>query len=292
MVELKSSGVKNYWVIGDVAIALTAIRSTSSPDLEPGKLIRKERSGHILIRTMIAESPYSQLAPEYDDFVGRTQFCRARRVFDHCVRKHGLTFSSMADFGCGTGLLAQYVAYYWGVPVYAVDRSAPMLRVAVRRCRCRCRPVLCDYRELSLPRPVDLITMFSFTLNLAMSDQGLTRTLNSVWRNLCAGGSWIVDFLTPSQRACSIPATSKARTEAIFRTPRRLCLRLGVRSSHGNWHSEHHCARLLPPIELHDQLMHRGFQLIDAFDSATPEPPRESSNALVLLLRKPVSAGV
>lgn len=240
---------------------------------------------------MSAAQPYTRLAAHYDEFVGHAQFCQARRIFEHCERAHGLTFSRVADLGCGTGLFAQYVASNWGVPVYAVDRSSEMLRVAANRHpRCSCILLLCDYKKLMLREPVDLITMFSFTLNLADSKTDVLQTLDSIWRNLSPGGSCILDFLTPSLLDDQLPPKSGGRLQATCQRVRRFCLDIKAPSRKGKW-LERHCARLLPPIPLHDQLVLRGFQLIDALDHATLGPARQSSPALVFVLRKPGQSG-
>jgi ubiquinone/menaquinone biosynthesis C-methylase UbiE len=238
---------------------------------------------------LTAAPPYSQLAAHYDRFVGRAQFRHAQRIFEYSVRKQGLRFSSVADFGCGSGLLARHVASRWRVPVYAIDRSPQMLGIAVRRCRrLPCTFLLRDYRTLVLPQPVDLITMFSFTLNLELSVAALSEVLESVWRNLLPGGSWIVDFLTPRQSVTLPPDSGCAQARILFRGPRRFCLGIGIHSQRrARRYEERHCARLLAPVELRDQLDRCGFVLVDALDHATLGLVQHASPALVFVVRKP-----
>src|SRR5262245_728760 len=110
--------------------------------------------------------PYSHLARNYDDTIGLPFFCRARRIFERLISRYGITFRTAADVGCGTGLFARYLSRNWSVPVFAVDLSAEMLRIAHRRCRglnvCLFRQ---DIRFLHLPCPVDLVTCNFDTLN-------------------------------------------------------------------------------------------------------------------------------
>src|SRR5690242_3182243 len=110
--------------------------------------------------------PYQLLARHYDEALGRGNFCRTRRVFERIVRKLGISFASAADVGCGTGLFARYLSECWQVPVFAVDRSPEMLRMAQQICPgasvCLLRQ---DMRRLNLPRPVDLITANFDTVN-------------------------------------------------------------------------------------------------------------------------------
>src|SRR4030095_8338141 len=103
--------------------------------------------------------PYSELAPRYDTALGISNFIGTRAAFEALVRRYGIQFRSAADVGCGTGLFACYLSRCWGVPVFAVDRSPEMLRVAVRNCPdlnvCFLQQ---DIRCLRLPCVVDLIT--------------------------------------------------------------------------------------------------------------------------------------
>ena len=233
--------------------------------------------------------PYSSLATRYDRFVGHAQFHQVRRIFEHCVRRHALRFSCVADLGCGSGLLARHLASRWGVPVYAVDRSPQMLGIAARRCRrLPCTLLLRDFRHLVLPETVDLITMFSFTLNLQESAAALSEILDSVWRNLSPGGSWIVDFLTPRQSATPPSSRSGPRVHVLCHGRGRFCLEIGILPHRGSgWQVERHCARLLSPVELRRQFDRHGFVLIDALDQANLGPAQHFSPALVFVVRKP-----
>src|SRR5215470_4397951 len=142
--------------------------------------------------------PYALLARHYDDALGRQNFCRTRRAFEHIVRKMDLHFSSAADIGCGTGLFALYLSQRWRVPVFGVDASPDMLRIARETCP---GGTVCllqqDIRQLRLPRPVDLITANFDTVNhlLCMSD--LRKAFDRVARNLNPGGHFFFDAITP-----------------------------------------------------------------------------------------------
>jgi hypothetical protein len=132
--------------------------------------------------------------------------------------------------------------------------------------------------------------MFSFTLNLAESGTALTQVLDSVWRNLSPGGSWILDFLTPRQRVT--PQRDRvgapARVLSQKQSYGRLCLEIGVRGLELNaWQKEQHCARLISPLKLRDDLDSRGFALTGAFDHATLGPAQHGSTAMVFVVHKP-----
>lgn len=141
--------------------------------------------------------PYSRLAADYDATVGIPFFEQTRNFFERLVRKYGIRFRSAADIGCGTGLFARYLKVSRGIPVFAVDLSEAMLRIARRNC-CGTNVVLLrqDIRCLRLPHPVDLITANFDTLNHLMRTEDLRKTLRSVVENLNPGGHFIFDVVT------------------------------------------------------------------------------------------------
>lgn len=140
--------------------------------------------------------PYTRLAPNYDATVGIPFFRKARQAFEKLIRHYGITFGTAADIGCGTGLFARYLNQSWKVPVFAVDISRDMLRIAARNCQgvrvCLLRQ---DIRALRLPHPVDLITCNFDTLNHLTKDGDLARTFRSAHANLNPRGHFIFDML-------------------------------------------------------------------------------------------------
>jgi SAM-dependent methyltransferase len=151
---------------------------------------------------LLVVSPYRDIAPAYDCTVGIPFFLRLRDSFEEIVRRYGIQFHSAADVGCGTGLFACYLNLCWGVPVYAVDNSAAMLRQAQRNCRgadvCLLQQ---DIRCLALPSPVDLITANFDTLNHLKSAADLRVSFQRIATNLRPGGHFYFDVLTPCQLA-------------------------------------------------------------------------------------------
>ena len=142
--------------------------------------------------------PYGLLAAAYDDVIGRDFFERVRRVFEHLIGRHRIGFSSAADLGCGTGLFARYLNSLWRVPVFGVDVSPAMLRVAASNCRDTNVTLLRqDIRHLRLPQRVDLVTANFDTLNHLINDGELPVLFQHVYDHLRPGGHFIFDFITP-----------------------------------------------------------------------------------------------
>lgn len=144
--------------------------------------------------------PYSELATAYDQTIGWPAFHRIRRGFETLARRYGLRFNSVADIGCGTGLFARYLNHCWGAPVWAVDISSDMLRVAERNCSdADVRLLRQDIRCLRLPEQVDLVTSNFDTLNHLTGKGDLRVAFQRISENLRPGGHLYFDLVTPCQ---------------------------------------------------------------------------------------------
>src|SRR5262249_44300992 len=144
--------------------------------------------------------PYSFLAHDYDEALGRESFLHTRRIFEKLLRELCIPFSSAADVGCGTGLFAKYLSRRWRLPVFGVDISPAMLRVATGNCSGeRVHFLQQDFRSFRLPEPVDLITANFDTVNHLVREGDLGHAFRRVAANLKPGGHFVFDFLTHCQ---------------------------------------------------------------------------------------------
>src|SRR5262245_4781228 len=142
--------------------------------------------------------PYSELASAYDQTIGRQALPGARRPFEALARRYGLRFRSAADIGCGTGLFARYLSDCWRAPVWAVDISPEMLRVAESNCfGANVRLLRQDIRCLRLPEPVDLVTSNFDALNHLTGKDELRVAFQRIAGNLRQGGHLYFDLVTP-----------------------------------------------------------------------------------------------
>jgi len=152
------------------------------------------------VRTARVVRPYSQIAPDYDLAVGIRDFLRTRRAFEGLTRRYGIVFHFAADLGCGTGLFACYLSRCWNVPVFAVDCSPEMLKVAAHNCRdAQVCFLLQDIRRLCLPCRVDLVTANTYTLNHFLDPGQVKATFRRIRENLRPGGHLIFDIVTHRQ---------------------------------------------------------------------------------------------
>jgi len=140
--------------------------------------------------------PYRSFALLYDALLGNAMFPLIRRNFEWVVRRYGIRFRSAADVACGTGTFVRYLCQ-WGVPVFGVDRSTSMLRIAMQKNRENgARFLRQDLRQLQLPYPVDLITCHFDSLNYLLSTRDLFMALCRFRANLTKGGYAIFDMVT------------------------------------------------------------------------------------------------
>jgi SAM-dependent methyltransferase len=165
---------------------------------------------------------YRGLAHVYDTLVGDGALPDLIAAFAAARRRHGIHFRSLADVGCGTGRFLAHLARE-PLSLIGIDSSVEMLRIARRRLRHTDVSLLRqDMRALSLPRPVDLITVNFATLNYFVDARDLDRALCAIGAALRPGGALIFDF---------IPAVESTEP------PRRDVQRFRVANTETLWHT-------------------------------------------------------
>jgi SAM-dependent methyltransferase len=250
---------------------------------------------------MMLAPPYGLLAEAYDDVIGRDFFARIRRIFEHLVARHRIAFASAADLGCGTGLFARYLNALWRVPVFGVDLSPAMLRIAASNCRDTNVMLLRqDIRELRLPRRVDLVTANFDTLNHLVNDGELPALFRRVYDQLRPGGHFIFDFITPcdplgtaaitrrllscdgrrhvTQRIRWVPGRRMLFYEVLFRDSARPTPRLELHRERTYW-----------PRDVATWLMEAGLVLRDVLDAATLRDATACHRRIIVVAQKPAS---
>ena len=249
------------------------------------------------MRVALVVRPYSALARDYDDIMGRDFFTGLRRAFERLVARHRIAFSSAADLGCGTGLFARYLSRLWRVPVFGVDRSPAMLRRAADNCGDSGVVLLRqDIRRLVLPRAVDLVTANYDTVNHLTGEGDLIALFRRVFGQLQRRGHFIFDFLTTCQPRR--PATVHYRrrgdgariSQRVRWLPRRRSLLYDVTfADRGGCgiRREIHRERAYSPAEVARALMDCGFVLREVIDATTLRPPGECPGRIIVVAMKP-----
>ncbi len=241
--------------------------------------------------------PYSRLATEYDATIGATFFRETRDRFERLVRKYGLSFRSAADIGCGTGLFARYLQRSRNIPVFAVDLSASMLRMAAKNCSgTEVRLLRQDMRYLTLPQPVDLITANFDTVNHLVKAGDLRQALRQIFANLNAGGHFIFDVVTdclPIGRSRNYQrrfvGPRRRVTQAVRLDPIKRLLSIVVSISSPETLKpivERHHERVYSPAEVGEALREAGFIIRGVHDAITLTAARECPPRIVVVAQK------
>jgi SAM-dependent methyltransferase len=240
---------------------------------------------------------YSRLAPVYDRALGIPNFIGTRAAFEALVKRYGINFRSAADIGCGTGLFAHYLSRYWGVPVFAVDRSAEMLRIAMRNCRASQVSFLQqDIRCLQLPFPVDLITANFDTLNHLLNPRDLVMALRRIAENLRHGGHFIFDLITPCEplggaftQFRELASKGRRVTQRIGWEPHLRMLAINVTLDSPEYSMpvrELHRERAYFPSDVGRWLLDIGFSIRGVYDATTLRPASDCPARVIFVARR------
>jgi SAM-dependent methyltransferase len=183
----------------------------------------------------------------------------------------------------------------WRVPVFAVDRSRDMLRVAA--CRCHDRSVRFleqDIRDLRLPCAVDLVTANFDTVNHLLTACDLGRAFRRIAANLTPGGYFVFDVITHQQAPYRayvrrLRATGRQLFQKIRFNPRRGLLSITIVH---RWPGrsppsvEFHTERAYSPGEVGRLLLDAGFVVRGVHDATTLRSPAACPPRLLVVAQQ------
>lgn len=239
--------------------------------------------------------PYSDFARAYDRALGLPAFAAFRGAFEELVRRYGISFRSVADIGCGTGLFAGYLARSRGVPVVAVDISPEMLKEAEKNTEGTCVALLRqDIRALCLPAPVDLITANFDTVNHLLRDTDIFALFGRVKENLNPGGFFMFDAVTPASPiprgmvfVSRVPLRRSLVVQATRWGARSITVTITRRERSGAVVRELHRERPYSVFELARMLRAAGLSLRGVHDAATLEVAHRRSPRVIVVAQRP-----
>jgi SAM-dependent methyltransferase len=243
------------------------------------------------------KSSYGLFASFYDDMIGKQFFRMLRSQFEKLVRRRCIQFSSAADLGCGTGLFAKYLCLSRNVPVFGVDNSPAMLRVAAGRCRNTSVTLLQqDIRQFVLPMQVDLVTANFDSINYLLEPGSVRQLMQRVFHALQPGGHFIFDFVTPCQQKSATRVFAKrqnrrrVRVVQSMRWLKRQRLFLSQVSitdvSLLPVAVEQHMQRAYWPEEIASWLSRAGFILRDVLDAETLKQATICPKRIIIVAQK------
>ena len=248
-----------------------------------------------MTHTASGNAPYRRFAQVYDALLGDRSFPEMRLTFEWIRRRYSVRLASAADIGCGTGTFVDYLCQVGSGPIWGVDLSPQMLKVAaVKNAGNRAKFLLQDMRQLRLPQTVDLITCQFEALNYLTTTDDLHLALGSFSRALTSGGSAVFDVTTerldPVENRLVYLERSPSRSVAV-RTAfdlrsRTQTARLEVTDSTGS-EVEVHCQRLHTVDEVTAAMVASGLELVAVHDLGDiPSAGPESAGCTVFLARR------
>jgi SAM-dependent methyltransferase len=249
------------------------------------------------VRTHQISRPYSRLAKAYDETIGLPAFRHTQWAFEKLQRRYGFRFRSAADVGCGTGLFARYLSDCWRVPVWAVDISPEMLRVAESNCAgANVMLFRQDVRCLRLPEPIDLVTSNFDALNHLTGEGDLRLAFQCVAKNLRPGGYFYFDLVTPCHPFAGEMTYARrmnARSRQVIQRIRwdtarnMISVFVVMRSSHSPQPAlEVHRERVYSFAEVGRWLLDAGFVIRGVHDALTLEPASGCPARIIIVAQK------
>lgn len=137
---------------------------------------------------------YKDFAFVYDAIMSDYYTSMWWRNFERLRKKAGLKYKTVADVGCGTGLMAQKFVKQ-GKKVFLVDQSAEMLEVAQRRCPTQ--PVFQqNMMRFDCSCLVDLVVSVHGTIHYLKNKKELKQFFSQVYKQLKPGGAFCFDQFT------------------------------------------------------------------------------------------------
>lgn len=246
--------------------------------------------------TQRAARSYSALAPVYDSALGFANFLGTRAAFELLIIRYGIGFHSASDIGCGTGLFACYLSRRWRVPVFGIDRSPEMLRVASRRCP---HAAVCflqqDIRSLHLPYSVDLMTANFDTLNHILTEAEMRIAFRRLGENLTPGGHFVFDLITSCQPLAAARTYTRrlgsshcGAVQQIRWNPWNSILSISVTIRRPRCRAivEHHRERAYCPREVSRWLADAGLIIRGVHDAVTLRTATTCSPRVIVVSRK------
>lgn len=237
--------------------------------------------------------PYVALSRAYDHALGARFFARSRRIYRRLAKRFDIAPRVAADLGAGTGLFAAWLSRTLGIRVYAVDKSAAMLRAGqANLLGSLVVPLRQDIRRLALPEPVDLATAHYDTINHIVAPEEVRDVFAAVARALRPGGFFLFDFITPNQRDGVQVHRLRCRSgvqviQRISYAPARRLLRIRIvirRRSAPCRVVERHLERAYAPYEVAAWLHGAGFIIRGLFDARSGRPVLYSCPPRIVVL--------
>ncbi len=243
---------------------------------------------------------YSKLAEIYDRLVAGINYEEWADYLEEILRRFSSPTEYIADLACGTGNTTLPLAAR-GYRVYGVDIAPAMLKRARRKAKEKgLEPQFLqqDIRELSLPRPVDLVTCYHDGLNYIINPSDLLLVFQRVYDSLRPGGLFVFDLNAVEKLAGAggdttfvdeddmslVWETSYDRKSDVWEIRLTGFVRKG---SLYDKFVEVHQEKAYKNPEVTAFLRKAGFRLLDLYHGFSFDPPAPSTRRVFYVARKP-----
>jgi len=245
-------------------------------------------------------SQYNKLADIYDCLVAGIDYEEWADYIEKILRKFSSETRYIADLACGTGNTTLPLAAR-GYDVYGIDIASAMLEKAIRKAKEKGIAASFseqDIRQLSLPRPMDLITCYHDGLNYIVNPDDLGEVFRRVYESLRPGGLFIFDLNAVDKLSDAGGDTTFVDDKdmsLVWQTSYDLAtdvweIKLTGFIRRGDLYEkfvEVHQEKAYKESEVLTFLEDSGFEALAVYHGFSFEPPKPSSRRLFYVARKP-----
>lgn len=244
---------------------------------------------------------YTSFAQVYDTFMDNIPYKEGAEYIHRLLWEHGIENGLLAELGCGTGTLTEYLAEY-GYDMIGIDNSSEMLEAAQEKRISSGHDILYlqqDMREFELYGTVRGIISFCDSLNYILEPEELFRVFKLVNNYLDPKGCFLFDFHTPYyyKEELGEATFAEARDTMSFIWDNyydeetginEYLLTLFIQEESGFYRrfEEEHFQRGYELSEIKSLLAKAGLTFLAAYDELSLNPPRTNSARIHVLAQE------
>jgi len=238
--------------------------------------------------------PYTDLAVSYDHILSHVDYYQWYRYLRSIMFQYIEYPEWILELGCGTGKFGAMFSRD-DFPVYGMDRSLEMLKVAKKRAYGNFHIFCADMTDFRLSRPFDFIFSVHDTMNYFLTYAALQRVLRAARRVMHDGSIFMFDITTEYNirryfdgrvtryrtRGTSVRwSNSYDEERRIVRSLLEFCHKDGAVSS------EEHVQRIYTVTEIKNLLERERLKVVDIFGDYTFSAPCDDTVMINFITRR------
>lgn len=248
---------------------------------------------------------YSEFAEVYDMFMDNIPYEEWGEYLYSLLKEYGVDNGIIADLGCGTGNITQYLAAI-GYDMIGIDYSDEMLNIAMEKRDENGYDILYlnqDMREFELYGTVSGIVSICDSMNYIIEEEELLEVFKLVNNYLDIGGVFIFDMNTIykyTQIGDSTIAENREEASFIWENTyykedniNEYDLTLFIRDEHGKYdkYTENHLQRGYSLEQIKKLITLSGMEYIGSYSAFTKEPVSDTTERMYIIARECEKAG-